>query len=155
MSRLDFTYSDLNLPAFRSRTRRASISGVQEKVQLKRVRGGFEVVEAGGDYILTPAYDFLNPSIHFPNEPSATGLEFFADGRYTPAYERLGFYSSEDFVELGKCFGVPERNVCRMLGTFGERRRGVEGLVSASSLSMKARGRYLDKFNDRLLAITQ
>lgn len=26
-----------------------------------------------GDYILTPAYDLLNTSVHFPNEPSATG----------------------------------------------------------------------------------
>ena len=27
--------------------------------------------------------DLLNTSVHFPNEPSATGLEFFTDGHYT------------------------------------------------------------------------
>ena len=54
MLRLDFSTSDLNLPVNRDKTRRASISGVQDKVQLKRVRGGFAVVESGGDYILKP-----------------------------------------------------------------------------------------------------
>jgi hypothetical protein len=46
MLRLDFSVSDLDLPANRDKTRRASISGVQDKVQLKRVRGGFTVVES-------------------------------------------------------------------------------------------------------------
>ena len=54
MLRLDFTRSDLNLPEIRDTTRRVSISGVQDKVQLKRKRGGFSVVESGGDYILKP-----------------------------------------------------------------------------------------------------
>ena len=54
MLRLDFSASDLNLAENREKTRRASISGVQDKVQLKRVRGGFAVVESGGDYILKP-----------------------------------------------------------------------------------------------------
>ena len=54
MLRLDFSVSDLNLAANREKTRRASISGVQDKVQLRRIRGGFSVVESGGDYILKP-----------------------------------------------------------------------------------------------------
>lgn len=51
MLKLDFSVSDLNLQVNRDKTRRASISGVQDKVQLKRVRGGFTVVESNGDYI--------------------------------------------------------------------------------------------------------
>ena len=54
MSRLDFSVADLNLPEARDKTRRASISGVQDKVQLKRIRGKFVVVDSGGDYILKP-----------------------------------------------------------------------------------------------------
>ena len=54
MLRLDFTRADLNLPEAIAATRRASISGVQDKVQLRRKRGGFCVVESGGDYILKP-----------------------------------------------------------------------------------------------------
>ena len=54
MLRLDFSVSDLNLPATRDKTRRASISGVQDKVQLRKIRGGFDIVDSGGDYILKP-----------------------------------------------------------------------------------------------------
>ena len=46
MLRLDFTRADLNLPETLAATRRASISGVQDKVQLWRKRGGFCVVES-------------------------------------------------------------------------------------------------------------
>ena len=296
MLRLDFSASDLNLPVNREKTRRASISGVQDKVQLKRVRGGFAVVESGGDYILkpvprntyaelasdipanealtmdiaekvfrvktaehelvemkdgeyayltrrfdrrdgervqqedfcqlaghtpethgenykydasyeeladlmrrfcpaaavenpkvfflilfnyvfangdahlknfslyrseqgdyilTPAYDLLNTAVHFPNEPTATGLEFFADGHFTPAYETLGFYSSADFIELGAAFGVLEEDVRGMISLFNVRRDETERMIDESHLSAEAKSRYLAKFFDRLKAIAQ
>ena len=177
MLRLDFSASDLNLAENREKTRRASISGVQDKVQLKRVRGGFAVVESGGDYvfangdahlknfslyrseqgdyILTPAYDLLNTAVHFPNEPTATGLDFFADGHFTPAYEALGFYSSADFIELGTTFGVPEEEVCGHIARFQGHRDPVTRLIVTSCLSEEAKSRYLDKFVDRLRAIAQ
>ena len=296
MLRLDFSVADLNLAENRDKTRRSSISGVQDKVQLRRVRGGFEVVESGGDYILkpvprntsaelaadipaneaftmdvagrlfgirtaehalvemkdgepayltkrfdrrngapvqqedfcqlagrspethgpnykydssyeelaglvrrfcpaaavenpkvfavvlfnyvfangdahlknfslyrseqgdyilTPAYDLLNTSVHFPNEPSATGLEFFADGHYTAAYERLGFHSSADFVELGAAFGVPEDEVRERIAGYAARQDAVERLLAVSRLSPEAKTRYLAKFRDRLRAIAQ
>ena len=296
MLRLDFTYDDLGLVPTAEKTRRASVSGVQEKVQLKRVRGGYEIVASGGDailkpvprntaakfaadipvnehltmgiaakvfgihaaenelvslkdgeyayltkrfdrrdghpirqedfcqlsgrseethgsaykyeasyeeladlmrrfcpsaavenpkvffiilfnyvfangdahlknfslyqspqgdYILTPAYDLLNTSIHFPNEPSATGLEFFADGHYTQRYEELGFFSSADFVELGRCFGVGEAAVRRAIGRFPAAASDVEAMVARSALSDSARDLYLGKFRDRLKALGQ
>ena len=108
-----------------------------------------------GDYILTPAYDLLNTSVHFPNEPSATGLEFFADGHYTAAYERLGFHSSADFVELGAAFGVPEDEVRALFAGYAARQEAVERLLAASRLSPEAKARYLAKFRDRLRAIAQ
>ena len=296
MLRLDFSVSDLNLPATRDKTRRASISGVQDKVQLKRVRGRYIVVESGGDYILkpiprntsaelaadipaneavtmdiagrvfginvaehglvemkdgekayltrrfdrrggehiqqedfcqlagrspethgenykydasyeeladlmrrfcpaaavenpkvffiilfnyvfangdahlknfslyrsvqgdyvlTPAYDLLNTSVHFPGEPTATGLDFFADGHFTPAYETLGFYSSADFIELGSAFGVSDDEVRELIVLFAERRAAVERMLAESTLSDEARSRYLFRFHDRLKAIAQ
>ena len=296
MSRLDFSVSDLNLSENRDKTRKASISGVQDKVQLKRVRGRYVVVDSGGDfilkpvprntsaelaadipaneavtmdiageifginvaehelvemedgemayltrrfdmrggeriqqedfcqlagrspeshgenykydasyeelaglvrrfcpaaavenpkvffiilfnyvfangdahlknfslyrsaqgdYVLTPAYDLLNTSVHFPGEPTATGLDFFADGHYTAAYETLGFYSSSDFVELGRAFGVAEDEVRKGIAMFAERRAEVEGMLDASALSDEAKARYLFRFHDRLKAIVQ
>ena len=296
MLRLDFSVSDLNLPATRDKTRRVSISGVQDKVQLKRMRGKYVVVESGGDYILkpvprntsaelaadipvneavtmdiagrifginvaehelvemkdgekayltrrfdrrngepiqqedfcqlagrspethgenykydasyeelaglmrrfcpaaavenpkvffiilfnyvfangdahlknfslyrsvqgdyvlTPAYDLLNTSVHFPGEPTAAGLNFFADGHFTFAYETLGFYSSADFIELGSAFGVSDDEVREQIALFAEHRAAVERMLAESALSDEARARYLFRFHDRLKAIAQ
>lgn len=295
MLRLDFNYGDLGLPELRAKASRASISGVQEKVQLRRVRGGFAVVETGGDfilkpaprntaaehsrdiplnewttmqiakrifsintaehdlvafadgelayvtrrfdyrngvkirqedfcqlsnrteakdgpnykydasyeelaelmrkycasalvdnpkifkiilfnyvfangdahlknfsllespqgdYILSPAYDLLNTAVHFRNEPSATGLDFFANGHFTARYEELGFYSSVDFIELGKCFSVGEVDVRAMIDDFIAKRDAVEELIGSSPLSAEVKRIYLTRFNDRLKAIS-
>ena len=296
MLRLDFTYDDLGLVPAAEKTRRASVSGVQEKVQLKRIRGGYEIVASGGDailkpvprntaaklaadipanehltmriaakvfgihtaenelvllkdgeyayltrrfdrrdghpirqedfcqlsgrsedthgsnykydasyeelaelvrkfcpsaavenpkvffiilfnyvfangdahlknfslfqspqgdYILTPAYDLLNTAIHFPNDPSATALDFFADGHFTARYEDLGFYSSADFIELGRCFGVAEAEVRRMIAAFPSNAAAVEEEVAKSLLSDMAKERYRNLFEDRLRALAQ
>jgi serine/threonine-protein kinase HipA len=51
--RLPFTRADLDL-ARGVAPHRMSISGVQDKVQLKLVRGALEPVQAGGDFLLKP-----------------------------------------------------------------------------------------------------
>ena len=295
MLRLDFSRSDLNLPVLRTKTRRASISGVQDKVQLLRKRGKFSVVESGGDYILkpvpqntdaefasdipvneyltmriasrifgiktaehelvqmadgeyayltkrfdrrdgqpirqedfcqlsgrseethgdnykydasyeelaslvrrccsssavenpkvffiilfnyvfangdahlknfslyesvqgdyilTPAYDLLNTRIHFPHAPTATGLDFFADGHFSSRYEELGFYTSADYIELGSCFGVGERKVRDSIDLFISRVEKVKTEIKASQLSSSAKERYLSSFLDRMKAVS-
>ena len=108
-----------------------------------------------GDYVLTPAYDLLNTSVHFPGEPTATGLDFFADGHFTPSYETLGFYSSADFIELGAAFGVFEEDVRGMISLFHAHRDEVAQMIETSRLSDEARSRYIFRFHDRLKAIAQ
>jgi len=141
------------LPAMRTVTRRQSISGVQEKTQLLRTRGRFAPVESGGDYILKPVP--RNTALHFPNEPTATGLDFFADGHFTPRYEELGFHSSADFIELGRHFGLDERDVRELLARFPARQATVEATIDASALSPEAKALYRAKFQDRLKALAQ
>ena len=109
---------------------------------------------AQGDYILTPAYDLLNTRIHFPHEPSATGLDFFEDGHFSSLYEALGFYSSIDFVELGACFGVGEQEVRDSIDVFVSRMEKVKAEISASKLSPPAKERYLNSFLDRVKAVS-
>lgn len=110
---------------------------------------------AQGDYVLTPAYDLLNTSVHFPDEPTVTGLDLFADGRLTSAYEVLGFYSSADFIELGTCFGVDETEVREAIAAYEIRRPAVERMVQASLLSASAKELYLATYHDRLRAVMQ
>lgn len=108
-----------------------------------------------GDYVLTPAYDLLNTALHFPNDLTATGLDFFKDGHFTTRYEDLGFYSSADFIELARCFGVPESRVRGLISGYAARQASVESLVANSPLSNEAKADYLRRFRDRLRAIAQ
>lgn len=146
MLRLDFTYDDLGLLSVSEKTRRASVSGVQEKVQLKRVRGGYEIVASGGDAILKPV-------------PRNTVAKFAAD---IPANEHLtmrnaakvfGVHTAEN--ELGRCFGVGEAEVRKMMAVFSARTDDVEEEVSNSLLSDAAKTLYLSLFKDRLRALAQ
>ena len=107
-----------------------------------------------GDYILTPAYDLLNTRIHFPHEPTATGLDFFADGHFSSRYEELGFYTRADFIELGACFGVGEREVRDSMDRFISRVEKVKTEIKASQLSSSAKERYLCSFLDRVKAVS-
>ena len=108
-----------------------------------------------GDYVLTPAYDLLNTALHFPNDPTATGLDFFKDGHFTPRYEVLGFHSSADFVELAACFGVGEARVRALIAKYQARRDAVEARIQASRLSAEAKASYVARFRDRLHALAQ
>lgn len=107
-----------------------------------------------GDYVLTPAYDLLATSIHFPEE-SALALAMFADGHYTPAYEARGFYSLPDFVELGGKFGVVPEAVAQMAAMMRGAEAKVEEMVEGSALSAGAKVAYLDAYRDRVRALSQ
>jgi len=108
-----------------------------------------------GDYILTPAYDLLNTGVHFPNEPTATGLDFFSDGHFSARYELLGFHSSADFVELGRCFGVDEPEVRESIDRLVNARERIDAAIEASLLSREAKTLYQARYHDRLRALAQ
>ena len=54
MKTLPFSKAELRIPVAVRKARRNSISGVQAKVLLARIKGVFTLVESGGDYILKP-----------------------------------------------------------------------------------------------------
>lgn len=107
-----------------------------------------------GDMVLSPAYDLLATSVHIPSE-SPLALDLFADGHFTPKFERLGFYSSADFIELGKTFDLNEQKVRTMLDKFTESVDSVRTFIELSGLSSAAKNDYFAAFENRLRAIRQ
>lgn len=107
-----------------------------------------------GDMVLTPAYDLLATSMHIPTE-TPLAMDLFADGHFTAAFEGLGFYSSTDFLELGRVYGIPEARVRRELALFLDSSAAVKAEIAASYLSAAARSDYADLFKMRLEAIAQ
>lgn len=119
---LPFTHADLALPVNERKSRRNSISGVQDKVLLDLTNGAFSIVEKGGDYILKPVpsspYAQLKEDIPanehvtmqiasqvFGIETAANGCIRFKDGELayiTRRFDRRDGASilQEDFCQL-------------------------------------------------------
>ena len=112
----------------------------------------FSVYESDlGDYVMTPAYDLLSTMLHYPGDLTFMALSFFKDPDFmTPEFEKLGYYSTSDFVALGKAYGLDGDAVCKILDEFRMRQTQVESMVGCSLLSEEAKKEYLRIFADRL-----
>jgi serine/threonine-protein kinase HipA len=112
----------------------------------------FSLIETGwGDFVLTPAYDLLATSLHFPQE-SPLALDLFDDFE-SEAYSTLGFYSAADFLELARRFGMEAVHTKTLLNRFSERKEKVVVMIRVSLLSEAAKGEYEQRFLERLKAI--
>lgn len=112
----------------------------------------FSVYESDlGDYVMTPAYDLLSTLLHYPGDLTFMALSLFKDPDFmTPEFEELGYYSTTDFVRLGKAYGLGENAVHGILDDCKKRRSQVEAMVECSLLSDDAKKEYLRIFADRL-----
>ena len=112
----------------------------------------FSVYESDlGDYVMTPAYDLLNTILHYPGDLTFMALSLFKDPDFaTPEFESLGYYSTADFIVLGRAYGLDENSVRGMLDEFRTRAPQVEAMVEQSLLSQDAKREYLRIFTDRL-----
>ena len=112
----------------------------------------FSVYESDlGDYVLTPAYDLLNTLLHYPGDLTFMALSLFKDSEFmTPEFESLGYYSTADFVALGRFYGLDEKSVHGILDEYRKCAPQVEMMVARSLLSEEAKREYLRIFADRL-----
>ena len=112
----------------------------------------FSVYESDlGDYVTTPAYDLLNTLLHYPGDLTFMALSLFKDSDFmTPEFERLGYYSTPDFVVLGRAYGLDEMSVRGLVDECGRNLPLVEKMVGQSLLSEEAKREYLRIVTDRL-----
>jgi serine/threonine-protein kinase HipA len=104
-----------------------------------------------GDYVLTPAYDLICTSMHFPDE-SRTALDLF-DEHESGFFRANGFYGRDDFMMLAEMYGLNFKRAKKILDIFPANRSAVRNLVGRSFLSEEAKTDYMKRFDDRLLAI--
>lgn len=112
-------------------------------------------ISSDGDPILTPAYDLLDTSMLFP-DGDGLAIDLFEDSDfYTNAYQKLGFYSREDFVELGEGIGIAPKTSNIMIDYFLSVENRVEAMTRHSFLSVPAQEVYLAHFADRRKALAE
>jgi serine/threonine-protein kinase HipA len=105
-----------------------------------------------GDYILTPAYDLICTSLHFPDE-GRTALGLF-DAFETESFRHNAFYRRPDFLKLAEFYGMNTERAERRLDQFADNKDGVSDLIGRSFLSGKAKADFMDRFGDRTKAIS-
>ncbi len=103
------------------------------------------------DYILTPAYDLISTSVHFPHE-ARTALDLF-ETYESESFRINAFYKKDDFLKLAELFEVKEKRAESFITRFYTEKPGVLDLINRSFLSDEAKKRYLLLFEDRLLAM--
>lgn len=105
-----------------------------------------------GDHLLTPAYDLLCSSLHFPDE-HRTALDLF-DEFETPQFRDNGFYTGACFRAFADRLDIRASLAERSVALFFEREPAVAALVERSFLSDGTRREYLARYRDRLKALS-
>ncbi|MBU1858207.1 MAG: HipA domain-containing protein [Verrucomicrobia bacterium] len=104
-----------------------------------------------GDYILTPAYDLICTSLHFPKE-DRTALHLF-DTFETESFRHNAFYKRPDFLKLAEFYGMNMERTGRYINQFADNKDRVIDLIERSFLSDRAKADLRTRFDDRLKAI--
>ncbi len=112
----------------------------------------FSLLETdSGDFVLSPAYDLINTSLHFPNE-SRMALDLFND--YESNFFKInGFYGKEDFVIFAKDIGIKDNRTINLIDRFLNNEDRMIDLVNISFLSNEAKVGYIEIIRDRLKAV--
>lgn len=97
-----------------------------------------------GDYLLTPAYDLMNTSLHVPGE-SDTALKLFSGNYTTEAYEAGSKYTRADFYEFAlKIMAPPVKSrIDKILKEIVSHEEGIKDLVQRSFLPDDLKTLYL------------
>jgi serine/threonine-protein kinase HipA len=104
-----------------------------------------------GDYLLSPAYDLIDTSIHIPAD-SFFALEdgLFSNDYSTESFKSLGFYAYDDFYDFGLRIGMLENRVKNLLDKYRNKNNHTLHLIQCSFLSQPAKELYTNHYSGRL-----
>lgn len=103
-----------------------------------------------GDYLLAPAYDLLNTSLHVQDEDFALQEGLIPVSEYSDTYARTGHPCREDFETFGKRIGVLPKKMSAILDMFSQEQPAVYDLTDRSFLDEKAKRMYKRSYQERL-----
>jgi len=106
-----------------------------------------------GDYILSPAYDLINTSLHVDDTAMALEDGLFKGDYTTESFEANAFYAYDDFYEFGLKVGLVKSRVVKILDKFRSHRENVQSLTERSFLNDKMKKAYMDSYLNKLKAL--
>ncbi len=104
-----------------------------------------------GDYLLSPAYDLIDTSIHIPTD-SFFALEdgLFSNDYNSESFKAYGYYAYDDFYNFGLRLGMIDNRVKIILDTYRNKNNNTLNLILRSFLSQSAKELYRNHYLDRL-----
>jgi len=106
-----------------------------------------------GDYILSPAYDLVNTSLHVDDTAMALSDGLFKGDSNTESFEANAFYAYDDFYEFGLKVGLVKSRVVKILNKFRSHRDKVQSLTERSYLNDEMKKAYMDSYLNKLKAL--
>lgn len=103
-----------------------------------------------GDYVLTPAYDLMDSSIHTNDTDFALEKGLSEKLEKSDTYQRTGHPCKDDFIAFGKIIGLSEAGIAPITALFEKEQPLVEALVESSFLADKQKRMYLQNYRTRL-----
>lgn len=106
-----------------------------------------------GDYVLTPAYDLMNTSLHL-SQPSIFALQkgLFREGMILDDTHTI---TRDSFMEFGKRIGLPEVLLERELNRFAAAYDMADQMIGDSHLSDTLKKSYLDSYHYRRITLEE
>lgn len=104
----------------------------------------------GGDYLLAPAYDLLNTSIHVADEDFALQGGLIPEAEHSDIYTRTGHPCRVDFETFGRRIGVLPKKMTAILDLFVQEQPEVCALTARSFLDEKVKRMYKRSYQERL-----
>ncbi len=106
-----------------------------------------------GDYILSPAYDLINTSLHVDDTAMALNDGLFKDDYSTESFGANGFYAYDDFYEFGLKIGLVKSRVVRILNKFRANHKSIQSLTDRSFLNEEMKKAYMTSYLNKLKAL--
>lgn len=107
-----------------------------------------------GDYILTPAYNLLNTSLHEQKEIFGLKGGLFDEIYYSNYYVKTGYPCCRDFETFGKLIGVPNKQLKKVIDQMSAKHELVYELIQNSFLNPKLKQLYGHTYEERLKHFT-
>ncbi|GHT52711.1 hypothetical protein FACS189440_22220 [Bacteroidia bacterium] len=111
----------------------------------------FSLQQSGnGDYLLSPAYDLLNTSLHIEDEDFALEGGLFDKQYYSEIYETKGHPALADFITFGQLIEVPGIIQNKIVDEILIPQPLVYELTERSFLDKKLKRRYIRGYEEKL-----
>ena len=103
-----------------------------------------------GDYLLSPAYDLMNTSLHTNDDDFALENGLASTLEKSDIYDKKGHPCQEDFIKFGQRIGLPDKLINKIMAPFLIEQSKVLNLIENSFLEEKQKRMYLSSYRERL-----